>query len=139
EIIKVLEKVNIQARNEARFQDLLKEDIVLLVLNTLKSALDVRDSDAWSFIWEAKVFFEGKSSTVNPLIIDELRKNLKIMLRSVKNRLKNITHQEELNILLIDIVDFYDFKKIRTHYPQYLQGQYINKLREDLTDYLYQY
>lgn len=139
EIVKVLEKVNIQARNEARFQDLLKEDIVLLVLNTLKSALDVRDSDAWSFIWEAKVFFEGKSSTVNPLIIDELRKNLKVMLRSVKNRLKNITHQEELNILLIDIVDFYDFKKIRTHYPQYLQGQYINKLREDLTDYLYQY
>lgn len=108
EIVKVLEKVNIQARNEARFQDLLKEDIVLLVLNTLKSALDVRDSDAWSFIWEAKVFFEGKSSTVNPLIIDELRKNLKVMLRSVKNRLKNITHQEELNILLIDIVDFYD-------------------------------
>lgn len=139
EIIGVLEKVNIQARNEAKFQDLLKEDIVLLILNTLKSALDVRDSNAWSFIWEAKVFFEGKSGTVNPLIIDELRKQLKIMLRIVKSRLKKITHQEELNILLMDIVDFYDVKKIRKHYPQYLQGQYINKLREDLTDYLYQY
>lgn len=139
EIIGVLEKVNIQARNEARFQELLKEDIVLLILNTLKSALDVRDSDAWSFIWEAKVFFEGKSGTVNPLIIDELRKQLKIMLRIVNSRLKKITHQEELNILLLDIVDFYDVKKIRKHYPQYVQGQYINKLREDLTDYLYQY
>lgn len=139
EIVEVLDKVNIQARNEAKFQDLLKEDIVLLILNTLKSAMDVRDSDAWSFIWEAKIFFEGKSVTVNPLIIDELRKKLKIMLRIVKNRLKKITHQEELNILLMDIVDFYDVKKIRKHYPQYLQGQYINKLREDLTDYLYQY
>ncbi|WP_257208005.1 UvrD-helicase domain-containing protein [Bacillus pseudomycoides] len=139
EIIGVLEKVNIQARNEAKFQDLLKEDIVLLILNTLKSALDVRDSDSWSFIWEVKTFFEGKSGTVNSLIIDELRKQLKLMLKIVKNRLKKITHQEELNILLMDIVDFYDVNKIRKYYPQYLQGQYINKLRENLTDYLYQY
>lgn len=139
EIIGVLEKVNIQARNEAKFQDLLKEDIVLLILNTLKSALDVRDCDAWSFIWEAKVFFEGKSSTVNPRIFDELRKQLKIMLRSVKSKLNKITHQEELNILLIDIVNFYDLNKIMKHYPQYLQGQYINKLREDLENYIYQY
>lgn len=139
EIIGVLEKVNIHARNEAKFQDLLKEDIVLLILNTLKSALDVRDSDAWSFIWEAKVFFEGKSSTVNPRIIDELRKQFKIMLRSVKSKLNKITHQEELNILLIDIVNFYDLNKIMKHYPQYLQGQYINKLREDLENYIYQY
>jgi DNA helicase II / ATP-dependent DNA helicase PcrA len=139
EIIGVLEKVNIQARNEAKFQDLLKEDIVLLILYTLKSALDVRDSDAWSFIWEAKIFFEGKSSTVNPFIIDELRKQLKVMLKTVKGKLKKITHQEELNILIMDIVDFYDVNKIRKYYPQYLQGQYINKLREELTDYLYQY
>lgn len=139
EIIGVLEKVNIQARNEAKFQDLLKEDIVLLILNTLKSALDVRDSDAWSFIWEAKVFFEGKSSTINPLIIDELRKQLKVMLRRVKMELKKITHPEELRNLLLEIVDFYDVSKIRKHYPQYLQGQYINNLREDLAEYLYQY
>ncbi|AMW99781.1 UvrD-helicase domain-containing protein [Rummeliibacillus stabekisii] len=139
DIIGVLEKVNIQARNEAIFQDLLKEDIVLLILNTLKSALDVRDSDAWSFIWEAKVFFEGKSSTVNPFVIDEMRKQLKVMLRHVKTRLRKTTCQEELTILLMDIVDFYDVNKIRKHYPQYLQGQYINKLLEDLKEYLYQY
>lgn len=139
EIIAVLEKVNIHARNEAKFQDLLKEDIVLLILHTLKSALDVRDSDAWSYIWEAKIFFDGKSSTVNPLFIDKLRKQLKTMLKAVKRRLKKITHQEELNILLMDIVDFYDVNKIRKHYPQYLQGQYINKLLNDFTVYLYQY
>ena len=139
EIIEALEKVNIQARNEAKLQDLLKEDIILLILNTLKSAMDVRDSDAWSFIWEAKIFFEGRSGTVNPLIIDELRKQLKVKLKTVRNRLQNITHQEELNVLLMDIVNFFNVAKIGKSYPQYLQGQYINKLREDLTDYLYQY
>ncbi|MGP4080117.1 UvrD-helicase domain-containing protein [Pseudalkalibacillus sp. R45] len=139
EIVEVLEKANIQARNEAKFQDLLKEDIVLLILYTLKSALNVKDSDAWSFIWEAKIFFEGKSSIAPPFIIDELRKQFKIMLKTVKRRLEKITHPEELNILLMDIVDFYDTNKIKKHYPQYLQGPYINKLREELTDYLYQY
>lgn len=139
EIIDVLEKVNIQARNEAKFQDLLKEDMVLLILNTLKSALDVRDSDAWLFIWEAKIFFEGKSGTFDPIIIDKLRKRLKTMLRTVKEKLMEITHQEELNILIIDILEFYDVNKLRKHYPQYLQGQYINKLREELTENLYRY
>lgn len=139
EIIDVLDKVNIQARNEAIFQDLLKEDMVLLILNTLKSALDVRDSDAWLYIWEAKIFFEGKSGIVNPIIIDKIRDHLKKMLRIVKAKLMKITHQEELNILIIDLLEFYDVNKIRKHYPQYLQGQYINKLREELTENLYQY
>lgn len=139
EIIEVLEKVNIQARNEAKFQDLLKEDIVLLIINTLRSSLNVRDSDAWSFIWDAKIFFEGKMGTTNQLIFDELRKQMKAFLRTVKRRLSLITDKEELNSLLMEIVVFYDVNKIKKYYPQYSQGQYINKLREDLTDYLYIY
>ncbi|MFD1849421.1 UvrD-helicase domain-containing protein [Oceanobacillus bengalensis] len=139
EIIEVLEKVNIQARNEAKFQDLLKEDMVLLILNTLKSALNARDSDAWSFIWEAKIFFEGKLGTVDPIIIDKLRKHLKTMLRIVKTKLMKVTQQEDLDVLLKEILDFYDVNKLSKYYPQYLQGKYINKLREELSSYLYQY
>lgn len=139
EIIGVLDKENIQARNEAKFQDLLKEDMVLLILNMLKSALDVRDSDAWSFIWEAKIFFEGKSGTVDLITIDKLRKQLKKTLRTVKEKLVEITNREELNDLIINILEFYDVNKLRKHYPQYLQGQYINKLREELSDNLFQY
>lgn len=139
EIIGVLEKVNIQARNESKFQDLLKEDIVLLILNSLKSSLNIRDSDAWSMIWDAKVFFEGRMGTTNPLVIDEMRRQLKAFLRIVKRRLNLITDKEELNMLLMEIVAFYDTNKIKRYYPQYSQGQYINKLREDLADYLYQY
>lgn len=130
---------DIQFRNEANFQDLLKEDIVILILNTLKSALDTKDSNAWAFIWNAKIFFEGKSCTVNIHSIDELKRQLKIKLKIVKERLHAITYLEELDILLTDIVSYYDINKIRKHYPQYSQGDYINKLREELTKYLFQY
>ncbi|WP_107943249.1 UvrD-helicase domain-containing protein [Metasolibacillus fluoroglycofenilyticus] len=139
DIVGVLENINIQARNEVNFQDLLKEDIVLLIINTLKAALNVKDSDAWIFIWDAKIFFEGKSSIYNPNSIDKLRKQLKIMLRDTKTKLNRISDQQELTSLLSEIVDFYDLNKIKKHYPQYSQGHYINKLRGDLTKYLYQY
>lgn len=139
DIVGVFDNVNIQARNEANFQDLLKEDIVLLIINTLKAALNVKDSDAWIFIRDAKIFFEGKSSTFNPISIDKLRKKLKLMLRDINIGLNGVSDPQELAKLLSEIVDFYDLNKIKKHYPQYSQGQYINKLREDLTNYLYQY
>lgn len=139
DIVGVFDNVNIQARNEANFQDLLKEDIVLLIINTLKAALNVKDSDAWIFIWDAKIFFEGKSSTYNPISIDKLRKQIKVKLRAIKKRLNDVSDLQELTNLLSEIVDFYDLNKIKKHYPQYSQGQYINKLREDLTYYLYHY
>lgn len=139
DIVGVLDNAKIQARNEANFQDLLKEDIVLLIINTIKAALNVTDSDAWIFIWEAKVFFDGKSGTFNPIIIDKLRKQLKLKLRDIKMKLDNISNHQELTNLLSEIVDFYDLNKIKKYYPQYSQGYYINKLREDFTDYLYQY
>ena len=139
EINSALEEGDIQFRNEATFQDLLKEDIVILILNTLKSALDTKNSDAWSFIWNAKIFFEGKSGTANIHSIDELKRKLKVQLKIVKESLQTITHQEALDVLLTDIVNFYDINKLRKHYIQYSQGDYINKLREELTKYLFQY
>ncbi|QOY37595.2 UvrD-helicase domain-containing protein [Anaerobacillus isosaccharinicus] len=139
EIIETLEKFNIQARNETKFQDLLKEDIVLLIINTLRSALNARDSDAWLFIWNSQIFFEGKNGTKNQLIVDNMRKQLKGFLRYIKNKLDLITDKEELSSLFIDIIAFYDINKIKKYYPQYSQGQYINKLREDLTEYMYVY
>ena len=139
EINSALEEGDIQFRNEATFQDLLKEDIVILILNTLKSALDTKNSDAWSFIWNAKIFFEGKSGTANIHSIDELKRKLKVQLKIVKESLQTITHQEALDVLLTDIVNFYDINKLRKHYLQYSQGDYINKLREELTKYLFQY
>ncbi len=139
DIVRVLDNVNIQARNEVNFQELLKEDIVLLIINTLKAALNVKDSDAWIFIWDAKIFFEGKSSTFNPIIIDKLRKQLKLMLKDIKIRLNDLNDHQELTKLLSEIINFYDLNKIKKHYVQYSQGQYINKLQEDLSNYLYQY
>ena len=139
DMVRVFDSVNIQVRNEVDFQELLKEDIVLLIINTIKAALNVKDIDAWVSIWDLKMLFEGKSGTLNHNNIDKLRKRLKLMLKHVNNRLNEIRNQQELINLLDEILEFYDFNKVKRFYPQYSQGNYVNKLCEDLTYHLYQY
>ncbi|WP_255248069.1 UvrD-helicase domain-containing protein [Paenibacillus sp. 7523-1] len=137
EVIKILGKSSIQARNEAEFQDLLKEDIVMLIIFTFKSALDNRDSDAWSFIWEAKIFFEGKSGTVNQ--VNEIRKSVRKKLINIKKELQKVTLKDELGLLISDIMNFYEIDKIKRHFPQYSQGEHLNNSLQNFTDYLYEY
>lgn len=138
-IIEELKALNINARNETIFQDLLKEDVVNLILNTLKSALDTYNSDAWLSIWNSKIIFGGIHGSKNQYSFDKLRKELKSFLKIVKKKLMSITSIDELRELLIEILDFYDLNQIRKYYPQYSQGTYINKLREDMEGFLYHY
>lgn len=138
-IVEELKNLNINARDETIFQDLLKEEVVHLLLNTLKTALNISDSDAWLWVWNSKLLFEGITGTQNESTIDKLRKELKQFLNGVKKRLTLITNEGELELLLIDILDFYDLSIIRKSYPQYSRGSYINKLREDTVEYIFSY
>ncbi|USK32595.1 ATP-dependent helicase [Bacillus sp. F19] len=138
-IVEELKTININARDETIFQDLLKEDVVRLIINTLKSALDTSNSDSWLSIWDSKIIFEGMHGTKNEYTFDKLRKEVKQFLAIIKRNLISITGVDELRMLFIEIFNFYDLNKIRKYYPQYSQGTYINKLREDMEKYLYQY
>lgn len=138
-IIEELKAVNINARNETEFQSLLKEDVINLIINTLKSALDTSNSDSWLSIWHSKIIFEGIHGTSNECVLNELRKEVKQFLKNIKKNLDSITNTSELGILFMDISNFYDLNKIRSYYPQYSQGTYINKLHEDLEEHLYNY
>ncbi|PPA68430.1 UvrD-helicase domain-containing protein [Jeotgalibacillus proteolyticus] len=138
-IVEELRILNINARNETVFQDLLKEDVVHLIINTLKSALDTSNSNSWLSIWNSKIFFEGMQGTKNEYIFDKLREEVKQSLKIILGKLSSVTSVDELRMLFIEIINFYDLNKIRKYYPQYSQGTYINKLRENLEEYLYQY
>lgn len=138
-IVEELKSININARNETIFQSLLKEDVINLIINTLKSALDTSNSDSWLSIWHSKITFEGIHGTTNENHFDKLRKEIKQFLGKIKKNLESINNIEELGVLFVDILSFYDLNKIRRFYPQYSQGTYVNKLQEDLKDLLYNY
>lgn len=129
---------DIKARNEAIYQDLLCEDIVLLIINTINSALDIKNTDAWIYIWEKKLFFEGISGLSDTRIIDNQRFLLKKQLKNIKKSLDVTTNTEKLNEVIYGIIESYGLNKIMRSYPQYSQVSYVNKLIEDLVYYLIQ-
>lgn len=139
ELIDELKKENIEARNESEFQDLLKEDIVQLILHTIRSALDVRNSDSWVHILEARMFFEGQSGSLSSVVVDKVRKEFKLILNNLKNKLVRISEEEELNEVLIEIIECYDIYKLKTYYPQYSQGEYMEILLVQTSSHLFRY
>jgi len=133
EIIPIFEKYGIKARDESKFQDLLKEEIILLVINTFKSALEVRNSDAWLYIWDTLIHLENDS------VIDSLRNELKDILKTVRDCLNRINSKEKLNVLVNKILKFYNLGKIKNNFPQYAQENYVERLIENMVDYLFDY
>ncbi|MDW8518263.1 UvrD-helicase domain-containing protein [Priestia flexa] len=139
EIINELENYNIVARNETLFQDLLKEDLIILLINTLKSALDVQNSDAWMKIWDIKMELAGVKGSILNETITPLLYSFKSFLADVKLELDNLTELEQFRKILLDIMEYYGVDKIRKYYPQYSQGGYINQIRDSLVDYLFSF
>lgn len=139
EIINELENYNIVARNETLFQDLLKEDLIILLINTIKSALDVQNSNAWLKIWDIKMELAGVRNSILNKAITSLLYSFKTFLANVKIELDNLTELEEFRKIILDIMDYYEVDKIRKYYPQYSQGGYINQIRDSLVDHLFSF
>ncbi|MFF2853869.1 UvrD-helicase domain-containing protein [Peribacillus sp. NPDC058002] len=139
EIIKELKSLEIEARNEAIFQDLLKEPVVILIIDTIKSSFNVKDSDAWLNILDIKMSLLGKKGTTLNGSVTIIVYTLKSFLTSIKNNLIQVAHFEEFRGIISDIINFYELEKIKKIYPQYAQGNFINQLTDNVANYLYQY
>lgn len=139
EVIDILEDFGIQARDEAKYQDLLKEDLIILLINTLKASLNNRDADSWLFVWNSKIFFEGKYGTSDSKTFDRIRKQTKIFLKDIRLKVDKISCEYDMRNLMYEIIAFYDIHKLKKYYPQYIQGQYINNLIDKFSYNLYLY
>lgn len=138
-IIHELKTQGINARNETVFQDLLKEEMVTLIICTFKASLDKYNSDAWIYVWDCKLMFTGLYGSKTEVVIEKLRRDLKEFLKLVKRILHSLTTEEELLILISSVLNFFNLNVLREYYPKYSQGTFINRLSEDLTAHLFKY
>lgn len=141
--VKVLSPIFIQqgieVRNEAIFQDLLKEDIVHIILNTVLSAVDKRDSSAWTFVLQLKKSFLGIDAFSNMEFEEAIVEETKKYLGSLRNNLIKVDSFDSLIIIFQEILNFYGLDNIRAHFIQYTNIDYLENLVETLCDYLYYY
>lgn len=125
-----LNELNIRSRDEGKFQELLKEDIVKLLLSVLYLANE-RNADKWMFLTEFSFLIHGIDDHDEFENIGELYKSLDTLISTCKKKLMGFSVQKDeadFLELMNEIVDFWGYEKIKTVYQQYNQEKYFREL-----------
>ena len=129
----------ISIRNEAYFQDLLKENIMILILTSLKAALDTSDSEAWITLLNFLHVFSDSKSYFDLKKEEDAVINTKKFLNQISIKLTSVTRIDDLFDVFQTIINYYGMDNIRAHFIQYSNLSYVEKLVQDLCDSLYFY
>lgn len=132
-------QAGINIRNEAYFQDLLKENITILILKTLKAALDMSDPDAWTTVLKFLHAFSDSKNHFDPKKEEEIITRTKGFLKRIFIKLNTVTTIDDLFDLFQDIIVFYEIDNIRAQFVEYSNLGYLESLVQDLCDSLYLY
>jgi DNA helicase-2/ATP-dependent DNA helicase PcrA len=135
ELITVLNKLGIQARNEGVYQDFLKEDYVALCINTLIIAVG-RNANSYAYcrnlLFDFKIVDETSSTHHEP------QRELSEFVKHLKSDLRIISNENDLSSILKRITNFYKIDAIKAYFPQYERSGYMEKLRLQLAKYLWE-
>lgn len=129
-IISDLNGLGIRARIENEYQDLLKEPIVELTLNIMSCALNRKQPQKWEDV-ESKIM---EIWNIDSSCANEQYEKLQTRLFSEIENIKYLMLESEGNNLseVLDyIMAFLDEAHIRSYYPAYRQGNYLEELLDN--------
>lgn len=136
-IINKLSELGIKARNEARYQDFLKEDIVHILLHSIYCALTKDAADSWIYIVNISKKLHGYDENTDFDKITTLIINLNTFLREIKNSFANIRTRKQLEEAVLKIIKYFNLDAIKGLYSKYRQGVYLDGLVNDLIDFIW--
>lgn len=128
-----LAKFGIKARVEKTLQDLISEPVVLVQLSLLKLALSERDADAWDSIIETLSSAESATEKIERQLevrLAAFARNLRAILETCSVELDSISN------LLNDLITFVDADRLKSNFPQYAQGTFLEDLQQQLANEL---
>ncbi|MBU3128484.1 UvrD-helicase domain-containing protein [Clostridium tagluense] len=129
-IINKLAELGIVARNEAKYQDLLKEDLINLLVNIMTIIVKVKSSNEWvEFIELFRYLNENNENDVYKSI--ELEKQLNNRIINFKIQIGKVKTFIEFEIFINNILEFIDVDKIKYRYSQYNNITTFKKLTSD--------
>lgn len=127
EIINKLSERNIKARNEAVYQDLLKEDVIKILVSLFRLALKDSMPDDWDYIYDILCELEGIDESCKPQIIKDFIKKVELMIHDTKKKL-NITKKEQFSDLVDSKIEDISYEKFASKFQQYKSRDYFDKL-----------
>lgn len=135
-IMKELKDIGIKARNEALYQDLLKEDIIKILLALFKSAVYEQSPEEWLYLSEVIGRIQGIDVDADAQRIRGFVAYLGDLIDSLKNRLTT-SNKEQFHILVDNLVESISKPRIISLFPQYANVDYLDKLVNDFTKLLW--
>ncbi|MBI6035776.1 UvrD-helicase domain-containing protein [Clostridium perfringens] len=127
EIINKLSQLNIKARNEAVYQDLLKEDIIKILVSLFRLASNDRRPDDWDYIYDILGELYGIDEGYKPKILNDFISKVELMINDLKANL-NITDEKQFLDLVDSKVEYISYEKFASKFQQYKSKDYFDDL-----------
>lgn len=136
-ILDALALYNIKARIETDYQDLLKEFIVTLILDTLKVSINRRSPAEWEYINNAMEELKGLDPAEKPDKYYQEHCDLINLLNLTSEKLVVGIEDTDFHEAINNIVQFFDIDKIKSLYPAYAQGDFFESTINKMIDLLW--
>lgn len=127
EIINKLSQLNIKARNEAVYQDLLKEDIIKILVSLFRLASNDRRPDDWDYIYDILGELYGIDEGYKPQILNDFINKVELMIKDLKANL-NITYEKQFSDLVDSKIEYISYEKFASKFQQYKAKDYFDDL-----------
>ncbi|MEQ7033383.1 ATP-dependent helicase [Enterococcus durans] len=129
----------IRIRNENEYQNLLKENITIIILDVMKAALNFEKALSWQKIFNLKMEFSQENISNRIKQQEKMLVEVKRFLNTVANQIESVDSPEDVYHLFQNIVDFFGTNNIQAKFLEYTDISYLTEILEDLTSCLYQY
>lgn len=136
-LISELSKNNIKARIEIDYQNLLKELIVILIINTLVVSIDRRSPAEWEYVNDAIANIKGINSNKSAEVYNQEHLSFTNLLDLTSEKLTREAQKNDLQEVMNDIILYFDPEKIKACYPVYAQRNYLDDIVTEMKDLLW--
>jgi superfamily I DNA/RNA helicase len=127
-IIAKLEEHEVRARIENEYQDLIKEPIIDLLIKFMLCANNRKRPNEWNYIEESLVDLWGISETQDNDAYDKMQQKLVAQADCVKKTIHQGFDGVKWHDTLGNIISFFNVSKIKSKFPAYKQGTFLDEL-----------
>lgn len=132
-VINALDKKGIRARIETDYQDLLKDDIIRIILAIIVLANNRKSPEEWEYIQaiSEQVFNNVNTSTSAYL---KMLEDLEDLFSDVYNNLIKVDSESSFSAVQNMIINFYGEDKLKALFPDNKQGNYLADKLQKFTE-----
>ncbi|MDX5656193.1 ATP-dependent helicase [Clostridioides difficile] len=127
EIINKLSERNIKARNEAMYQEILKEDIIKTLVSLFRLSLSDRNPDDWDYIYDILGELYGIDEGYNPKILNDFITKVELMINDLTVNL-TITDEKPFEEFIDCKIEAITYEKFASKFQKYKSKDYFDDL-----------